>query len=752
MNARADLIAGLVLAAFLCTGARACAAPAHGDMDSNGFVDAQDFGFFLNCLAGSGPAGPAAAPDCRQAFDFDADNQVALSDFAAFQRAYHLHAPFPLRDYRGAIIAVDSAEAYSGRHTCGGCHDLDEVSNGFLFQMGRTDLSGNLIMQQDYFADGRYWISSPGRYGTWGQSFVYQLARKESTSVTQIEQGTFAWIRDCGGCHPGGGAGELDRDGLPLYDTETGSFGFEQLGKTPDQARLDGDYTDVNYGTGAARLAPWDVTGASGPDCMYCHRRERAVAIAREPRMEQSPSPPAVTRSGADFSWRRNVLAAADRLRNSQGQTVPAFAAAGTAGQGWFAFLDTTATPPILDIDYAVGVANGSLLTDGGAAMLAPRTLVRPPRDQVCVSCHPLATVTGTVWFDQRDVMYRAINRLNDADPSNDVAAQDSAACNYCHPGGLHHNFAKGNSPQIQYRNEHDYLNLRSCRSCHLEDSPTRHPDAPPVPGSALIHLAGAGDNGPFAAMSCQACHIPYALTGGVVFRDITIPGAVGTTAQYYSADPLDPEDPDKSTWYPALIWKTDSDGVERLFPVSMWVNIYWGDWDTNGTPGDLDDDVIAPLIAWRITQVVGATPLPIVTDDNGDGQLEINRSEEILAYLNVLRQPDSYGEPVALNPVLVKGVRVWYADPGVPGGVASFDHRGTGIPVTSYPYLWGMDHNVLAADLGWGAGFPPDCGVCHRQDGQSPVFDRKILVDPYGLDAAPVYETVRAMTGVVLP
>ena len=54
-------------------------------------------------------------------------------------------------------------------------------------------------------------------------------------------------------------------------------------------------------------------------------------------------------------------------------------------------------------------------------ALFRPASLVRPPRDQACVGCHPLATVTGTVWFDERDVMYRALNHLNDADPENDI-------------------------------------------------------------------------------------------------------------------------------------------------------------------------------------------------------------------------------------------------------------------------------------------------------------------------------------------
>ena len=673
------------------------------------------------------------------------------------QKAHHrIYGPrsIALRNSLGNPLHLDSTEPYNARQTCGGtaCHDVDFITNGFLFQMGRTDLDRNIIMQEDYYGDGRFWISSPGRYGTWGQSFVYQLAAKQNTNESAIEQGTFAWVRDCCSCHPGGGPGEFDRDGQLLYDETTGQFGYELLGKSAEDVALDGDYVDVDYSTGTVALAEWNVTGLWGPDCLYCHRKDRTITKARG-EVDLQEGFRGGTRGDMNSTWRKGVLSAGTKLVDDQGQPVPAFAAAGTAGQGWFSHLDTAADPPVLQIDYAVGVANGSLQTGpGGELLLSPNSLVRPPRDQACVSCHPLAVVTGTVWFDDRDVMYKMINNRHDDDPDNDIPPERSAACNYCHPGGLHHNFAKGNSPQIQFRNELDYANLRSCRSCHMEDSPTRHPDAPPTPGSAQIHVAGTGEEGPFQAMSCQACHIPYALTGAVVFRDITIPGAAGTTGRYYSADPLNPSDPDKSRWYPALRWKVDSDGVERLFPMNVWINVYWGDWNTNGTPDELSDDVISPILSWRIAQVLPSNPLPVVTDDNGDGTVEVNRAEEMLAYFAALKGNDNYGRQVAANPVLVKGVRVWYQDPQASEGVSSFDHRGSGIPITSYPYLWGMDHNALAAGEAWGAGFPPNCGACHRQDGLSPVFDRKILVDPYGLDGQPVYETVREQTGAVLP
>jgi hypothetical protein len=737
------------------------------DFDGNGYVGLEDYSQFEVCFSTSGPGVEQVSQECLNAFDSDGDSDVDLVDFAAFQRSTG-HLPMPLKDALGNTIAVDATRPYSGRHTCGGCHDLDVVTNGFLFQQGRTDTSGEFIMRDDYYGDGRWWIKSPGRYGKWGQTFKYLLAAKENTSESEMEQTAFAWIRDCASCHPGGGPGEFDRDGQLFYNEATGEFGYEVLGKTPEDVALDGDYSVLDYSTGSVSLARWDVTGLSGPDCLRCHRTERTVI------------------DGVDmnFLWRKSILATGEALVDGLGESVPAFEAASTAGQGWFsqmeldvsgrprqidesrsiadlAFLEepevnvtSSTSNPVLQIDYNVGVADGSLLVDhNGAVLLSPASVTYPPKDQACWACHPYPTITGTVWFDDSNVMYRFFNRLNDDDTTNDIPPEESRVCTVCHIGDLHHNFGRGGSFQIQYRNDLDWDNLRDCRSCHLtvlsdgEPNARKHPEAPDVPGGTMIHFAE-----PYDVMSCQSCHIPYSLAPAVLFRDITIPGAVGTTSQYYSADPLNPADPDKSRWYPALRWKEDVDGVVRLFPVNIWVIIYWGDWHQNDTPDDLSDDIISPIYTWRVSQLV-PEPLPVVTDDNGDGQLEINRAEEILAYIQVLKGNDVHGEPVATNPVLVKGQRVWYEDPEAPEGVSYFEPEGTGIPMTWWPYLWGKDHNVRPKEESWGYTplYPPTegCRDCHRpRTFTSPVFDRKILIDPYGPDGQPVYTTVREMTG----
>ena len=146
---------------------------ASGDLNDDGFVDLIDYSFLQVCQSSSGPGTPPSCEDCLAIFDYDEDGDVDITDFATFQNTSG-HLPFPLRDYQGNQITLASTAPYSGRQTCGAgdCHDLDIVTNGFLFQMGRTDLEGNVDMRDDYFGNGRFWDKSAARYGVWGHTFV----------------------------------------------------------------------------------------------------------------------------------------------------------------------------------------------------------------------------------------------------------------------------------------------------------------------------------------------------------------------------------------------------------------------------------------------------------------------------------------------------------------------------------------------------------------------------------------------------
>ena len=77
------------------------------------------------------------------------------------------HDNIVLRDRWGNPLQVASTEPYSPRETCGECHDVDSIANGYHFQQGRTDANGDIQMQDDFNGDGRYWLLSDGMYGKW---------------------------------------------------------------------------------------------------------------------------------------------------------------------------------------------------------------------------------------------------------------------------------------------------------------------------------------------------------------------------------------------------------------------------------------------------------------------------------------------------------------------------------------------------------------------------------------------------------
>jgi hypothetical protein len=72
-----------------------------------------------------------------------------------------------------------------------------------------------------------------------------------------------------------------------------------------------------------------------------------------------------------------------------------------------------------------------------------------------------------------------------------------------------------------------------------------------------------------------------------------------------------------------------------------------------------------------------------------------------------------------------------------------TFGVRAVGHVVFPAVEAWG--YNAVNPELG--------CRDCHRPDTfDSPVFDRLILVDPWGTDGRPVYKTVRQLTGMNPP
>jgi hypothetical protein len=77
------------------------------------------------------------------------------------------HTNIVLKDHQGNALQLTSTEPYSPRETCGACHDVDEIANGYHFQQGRTDETGAVVMKDNFNNDGRDWLKSAGMYGKW---------------------------------------------------------------------------------------------------------------------------------------------------------------------------------------------------------------------------------------------------------------------------------------------------------------------------------------------------------------------------------------------------------------------------------------------------------------------------------------------------------------------------------------------------------------------------------------------------------
>jgi hypothetical protein len=123
-----------------------------------------------------------------------------------------------------------------------------------------------------------------------------------------------------------------------------------------------------------------------------------------------------------------------------------------------------------------------------------------------------------------------------------------------------------------------------------------------------------------------------------------------------------------------------------------------------------------------------------------------VNRPEEMLAYMEALLALDSHGEPVALNPVLVKGPKVWYFDPLSPTGVSWFPSEGAGPMIRPYE-VFGLDHNILPKEYSMGTGPAGEgCMQCHTVIGAAQLLDRAVLLDPFDENGQPVYSTVREL------
>ncbi len=178
---------------------------------------------------------------------------------AAVARAQH--PPIMLLDKDGEeinpILGENNKAPFSTEQTCGMCHDYEEITSGYHFQMGWDVIDDEFGIEK-----GEPWSLSDGFLGRWYPYAFRQLAKKSNESADEIDLTMYDFIGfsstgpgqlPCGACHPGGGGLQYDREGN-RYD--------EALADNPELAEeLDGDYYQ----------SKWIESGVVEADCFVCH-------------------------------------------------------------------------------------------------------------------------------------------------------------------------------------------------------------------------------------------------------------------------------------------------------------------------------------------------------------------------------------------------------------------------------------------------------------------------------------------------
>jgi len=173
------------------------------------------------------------------------------------------HPPITLLDKNGdeinPISGDNDKQPFSTAQTCGMCHDYDEITSGYHFQMGWD------VVNDEFGVDeNKPWQISNGMMGKWCPFYSRLLAKKSNKAADEIDLTIYDFVGfssgngspfPCGACHPGGGGLEYDRDG-ERYD--------EMLTDDPSLAEsLDGDYHESH----------WDQSGVVEADCFICHQK-----------------------------------------------------------------------------------------------------------------------------------------------------------------------------------------------------------------------------------------------------------------------------------------------------------------------------------------------------------------------------------------------------------------------------------------------------------------------------------------------
>jgi hypothetical protein len=592
--------------------------------------------------------------------------------------------PFFLKDEQGQTIdpvhGANEGSPYSPKQTCGaaGCHDYAKITEGYHFTQGK----GEHPTEEQAARIG--WASSPGNYGgNWcspGPLYRY-LSAKENDDASMIDMTSFTFLTDgCGACHPGGGPAEYDRDGI-RYDERMAdpASGFEPSGEN----RFDGDY----HG------ARWSVTGVLEADCLLCHL------------------------PGYEYARRVKAIEA-HNLRW-----------AATAGSALAEVSGSTKDGEAVRVAYD----RTRFRSDGTVDL----RMVRSPRNEACLGCHaqPGWKKRGANYRARTDVHLRAGMRCVDCHPAGSSATDPRIS------GREVHQIAKGDDPGGLVRDDLDNTVI-DCADCH--DTGRLGAPIPKHRGLPPLHLT---------KISCQACHIPErtVMPISVQASDVYNPspyisggkklwtfyGPDGEFRNHYGyLDMMGYDDKPTEIFRPALARYKGT-----IFPVNR-VHTAWPGIEIEGRSA-LQQPRMRDIMKMWTSHRADPNKYPAlarITDDNGDGMIEVNRADEIDALIeSVTSLLDEIRYPMQGKRVVwVMNDRV-YASGSEFRTIAKRDWEAS-----PYGNVHKYSHDVYPARAALGS---HGCTDCHSPS--SEMFFASVAGEPFDANGKPVLIAQHELLGI---
>jgi hypothetical protein len=455
------------------------------------------------------------------------------------------HPAIPLLDEAGRHV-LQSGQPYSPKMTCGngsgqGCHDYRKITRAYHFQQGRDEAADDFGLKR-----GLPQLVSPGYFGGYtcmGASNPAWLARKANSSAAGFgDLGAADALKECGGCHAGGGWAETDRHGA-RYDQ-----------KAPGSApAFDGDYFS-RKADGSVSSWDWQASGVREADCLHCHAD--FGNLAKFPDSGLGAADGSDGSDGAVAQYRRlkdEKLLAAGHFRHAASALLE-FLNLRPETPGGLSLLSfgRSVVPGTSRPDYSLaadGAGKPALrwnraAFDGNGKAHIP--MVRFPGSDACMTCHETGNARrgfygfGEAAREERDAYGIVQSDFRDDVHKGRVFTEDDGEaraidnCNACHAKeywkpawrsvnlDADHQFPKGNGDN-DVRNDLDGLPpVKSCEHCHDEAQnralPSRQAnvrDAHRVVWTTNGDMAGYPPetigritDAHLDVLACQTCHI----------------------------------------------------------------------------------------------------------------------------------------------------------------------------------------------------------------------------------------------------